>query len=181
MADEIKEGRGAYNFLQVFAVLNALAAAIIAIVLISNSKQTDASFDILGNLTTDESTDPTIVAAAVVVAAEGLLVSVGAWALASIGHHVLSIRNDLRSPTVAAAADGRTTLMTLPGPPTTQHPAWTLPEGFVVESESPTWVLGRTRAGAYATISKLNGAMETWPNTEDARSAFTSRTEADAT
>lgn len=91
------KGSGSYRALQVFAVLNFIGAAILSIVIWANASQPSLDFDAFGNAAVNDEANPVLIVAGVLILGEGILVSMVAWALGTIGEHVVALRGRAES------------------------------------------------------------------------------------
>jgi hypothetical protein len=85
------EGEAVYSSLKVGAVLACVISAIFAIVLGVSSTEPHLELTAMGP-TVSEDPDPTVIAAAVIVFGQGILLALVLWAIGTIGNHVVALR-----------------------------------------------------------------------------------------
>jgi hypothetical protein len=86
------EGEATYSALKVGSVVAGVVAVTLAIVVFSFADEPHIEFDASGSLSVSEDPDPTVVAAAVVVLGQGILLALVLWAIGTIGNHVVALR-----------------------------------------------------------------------------------------
>jgi hypothetical protein len=85
------EGEAVYSGLKVGTVLACVISAIFAIVLGVSSTEPHLELT-AGVPTVSEDPDPTVIAAAVIVFGQGILLALVLWAIGTIGNHVVALR-----------------------------------------------------------------------------------------
>jgi hypothetical protein len=88
------EGEAVYSGLKVGAVVACVISAIFAIVLGVSSTEPHLELT-AGGATISEDPDPTVIAAAVIVFGQGILLALVLWAIGTIGNHVVALRTAL--------------------------------------------------------------------------------------
>jgi hypothetical protein len=86
------EGEGTYSSLKVGAVVVGVLSVIGAIGIGLTSTEPHLELDAVQGVTVSEDADPTVIVAAIIVFAQGILLALVLWAIGTIGQHVVALR-----------------------------------------------------------------------------------------
>jgi hypothetical protein len=86
------EGEGTYSGLKVGAIVVGVLSVIGAIGIGLTSTEPHLELDAVQGVTVSEDADPTVIVAAIIVFAQGILVALVLWAIGTIGQHVIRPR-----------------------------------------------------------------------------------------